>query len=604
MNVVIQCILYLAILVVLAIPLGAYIKNVMNGEKTFLSKLLTPCENAVYKVLRVDKDEQMNWKKYTISVLIFSGIGLVFLFLLQLFQGFLPGNPQGLPGVKWDLSFNTAASFITNTNWQAYSGESTLSYLTQALGLTVQNFVSAATGIAVLFALIRGFMRVKTDGLGSFWVDMTRIIIHILIPLNLVLSLLLVSGGVIQNLKAGETVSLVEPIGVSAEGEILENAEIDLEAGTVVVDGQIVEDAEIVTEQFVPMGPAASQVAIKQTGTNGGGFMGVNSAHPLENPNAFTNLIEMISLLLIPAALCFTFGNAVKNKKQGIAIFMAMFLCLVFALSVVAVNEQFATPQLIQNGNVDVSMVDQAGGNMEGKETRFGIAASSTWATFTTAASNGSVNSMHDSYTPLGGMVTMLLMQLGEVIFGGVGCGLYGMLAFAILTVFIAGLMVGRTPEFLGKKIEPYEMKWSVLVCLATPIAILVGSGIAAVWPGIESSLNNVGAHGFSELLYTFSSCGGNNGSAFAGFNGNTIFLNLLLGFVMLFARFLPIIGTLAIAGNLAEKKKIATTAGTLSTTNTMFVFLLIFIVLLVGALSFFPALALGPIAEFFQSIV
>lgn len=604
MNVVIQCILYLAILVVLAIPLGAYIKNVMNGEKTFLSKLLTPCENAVYKVLRVDKDEQMNWKKYTISVLIFSGIGLVFLFLLQLFQGFLPGNPQGLPGVKWDLAFNTAASFITNTNWQAYSGESTLSYLTQALGLTVQNFVSAATGIAVLFALIRGFMRVKTDGLGSFWVDMTRIIIYILIPLNLVISLLLVSGGVIQNLKAGETVSLVEPIGVSAEGEILENAEIDLEAGTVVVDGQIVEDAEIVTEQFVPMGPAASQVAIKQTGTNGGGFMGVNSAHPLENPNAFTNLIEMISLLLIPAALCFTFGNAVKNKKQGIAIFMAMFLCLVFALSVVAVNEQFATPQLIQNGNVDVSMVDQAGGNMEGKETRFGIAASSTWATFTTAASNGSVNSMHDSYTPLGGMVTMLLMQLGEVIFGGVGCGLYGMLAFAILTVFIAGLMVGRTPEFLGKKIEPYEMKWSVLVCLATPIAILVGSGIAAVWPGIESSLNNVGAHGFSELLYTFSSCGGNNGSAFAGFNGNTMFLNLLLGFVMLFARFLPIIGTLAIAGNLAEKKKIATTAGTLSTTNTMFVFLLIFIVLLVGALSFFPALALGPIAEFFQSIV
>lgn len=604
MNVVIQCILYLAILVVLAIPLGAYIKNVMNGEKTFLSKLLTPCENAVYKVLRVDKDEQMNWKKYTISVLIFSGIGLVFLFLLQLFQGFLPGNPQGLPGVKWDLSFNTAASFITNTNWQAYSGESTLSYLTQALGLTVQNFVSAATGIAVLFALIRGFMRVKTDGLGSFWVDMTRIIIHILIPLNLVISLLLVSGGVIQNLKAGETVSLVEPIGVSAEGEILENAKIDLEAGTVVVDGQIVEDAEIVTEQFVPMGPAASQVAIKQTGTNGGGFMGVNSAHPLENPNAFTNLIEMISLLLIPAALCFTFGNAVKNKKQGIAIFMAMFLCLVFALSVVAVNEQFATPQLIQNGNVDVSMVDQAGGNMEGKETRFGIAASSTWATFTTAASNGSVNSMHDSYTPLGGMVTMLLMQLGEVIFGGVGCGLYGMLAFAILTVFIAGLMVGRTPEFLGKKIEPYEMKWSVLVCLATPIAILVGSGIAAVWPGIESSLNNVGAHGFSELLYTFSSCGGNNGSAFAGFNGNTMFLNLVLGFVMLFARFLPIIGTLAISGNLAEKKKIATTAGTLSTTNTMFVFLLIFIVLLVGALSFFPALALGPIAEFFQSIV
>lgn len=604
MSTVIQYILYLAILVILAIPLGAYIKKVMDGEKTFLSKLLTPCENAVYKVLRVNKDEQMNWKKYTVSVLIFSGIGLVFLFLLQLLQGALPGNPQGLPGVKWDLAFNTAASFITNTNWQAYSGETTLSYLTQAIGLTVQNFVSAATGIAVLFALIRGFIKVKTDGLGSFWVDMTRIVIYILLPLNLVISLMLVSGGVIQNLKGGETVSLVEPIGVSAEGEILENAEIDLEAGTVTVDGQIVEDAEIVTEQFVPMGPAASQIAIKQTGTNGGGFMGVNSAHPLENPNAFTNLIEMISLLLIPAALCFTFGKAVKNRKQGIAIFMAMFLCLVFALGVVAVNEQFATPQLIQNGNVDVSMEDQAGGNMEGKETRFGISASATWAAFTTAASNGSVNSMHDSYTPLGGMVTMLLMQLGEVVFGGVGCGLYGMLAFAILTVFIAGLMVGRTPEFLGKKIEPYEMKWAVLVCLATPIAILVGSGIAAVWPGIENSLNNTGAHGFSELLYAFSSCGGNNGSAFAGFNGNTVFLNLSLGFVMLFARFLPIIGTLAIAGSLAGKKKIATTAGTLSTTNAMFVFLLIFIVLLVGALSFFPALALGPIAEFFQSIV
>lgn len=604
MSTVIQYILYLAVLVILAIPLGAYIKKVMNGEKTFLSKILTPCENAVYKVMRVDKEEQMNWKKYAVSVLIFSGIGLVFLFLLQFLQGVLPGNPQGLPGVKWDLSFNTAASFITNTNWQAYSGESTLSYLTQAIGLTVQNFVSAATGIAVLFALIRGFIKVKTDGLGSFWVDITRTIIHILIPLNLVVSLLLVGGGVIQNLKGAETVSLAEPIAVSAQGEILENAEIDLETNTVIVDGNIVPDAEIVTEQFVPMGPAASQVAIKQTVTNGGGYMGVNSAHPLENPNAFTNLIEMLSILLIPVALCFTFGKAVKNKKQGIAIFMAMFICLALAVGSVAVSEQFATPQLAQDGNVNISMTDQAGGNMEGKETRFGIATSSTWAAFTTAASNGSVNSMHDSYTPLGGMVTMLLMQLGEVIFGGVGCGLYGMLAFAILTVFIAGLMVGRTPEFLGKKIEPYEMKWSVLVCLATPIAILVGSGIAAVVPGIEESLNNSGAHGFSELLYSYSSCGGNNGSAFAGFNANTVFLNVSLGLVMLFARFLPIIGTLAIAGSLAGKKKIATTSGTLSTTNGMFVFLLIFVVLLVGALSFFPALALGPLAEFFSNMM
>ena len=602
MSAILQYGLYLAILVILAIPLGAYIKKVMDGEKTFLSRILTPCENAVYKVMRIKKEEEMSWKKYAVSVLIFSGIGLIFLFLLQLLQGVLPGNPQNLPGVKWDLSFNTAVSFVTNTNWQAYSGESTLSYLSQALGLTVQNFVSAATGIAVLFAMIRGFIKVKSTGLGSFWVDMTRIIIHILIPLNLVIALGLVGGGVIQNLKPAETVSLVEPIAVSAEGEVIENAVIDQEKNTVTVDGKIIPDAEIVTDQFVPMGPAASQIAIKQSGTNGGGFMGVNSAHPLENPSAFTNLLEMISLLLIPAALCFTFGRSVKNKKQGVAIFLAMFICLVIALGCVAASEQIATPQLAQDG-VNMTTVDQAGGNMEGKESRFGIATSATWATFTTAASNGSVNSMHDSYTPLGGMVPMLLMQLGEVIFGGTGCGLYGMLAFAILTVFIAGLMVGRTPEFLGKKIEPYEMKWAVLVCLATHIAILVGSGIAAVVPSVADSLNNPGAHGFSELLYAYSSAGGNNGSAFAGFNANTVFLNLTLGFVMLFVRFLPVIGTLAIAGSLAGKKRIATTAGTLSTTNALFVFLLIFIVLLVGALSFFPALALGPIAEFFSSI-
>lgn len=604
MSAVIQYILYLAILVALAIPLGAYIKKVMDGEKTFLSRILTPCENAVYKIMRIQKDEQMNWKKYLLSVLLFSGIGLIFLFLLQMLQGVLPWNPQGLPGVKWDLSFNTASSFVTNTNWQSYTGESTLSYLSQALGLTVQNFVSAATGIAVLFALIRGFIKVKTNGLGSFWVDMTRIVIHILIPLNLVIALCLVGGGVIQNLKPAETVTLLEPIAVSAEGEILEGAEIDLANETVTLDGAVVSNATIVTEQFVPMGPAASQVAIKQTGTNGGGFMGVNSAHPLENPNPFTNLFEMISLLLIPAALCFTFGSSVKNKKQGIAIFMAMFIMLVIALSIIVVNEQGATPQLAQNGAVDVSMVDQAGGNMEGKETRFGIATSSTWAAYTTAASNGSVNSMHDSYTPLGGMITMLQMQLGEVIFGGTGCGLYGMLAFAILTVFIAGLMVGRTPEFLGKKIEPYEMKWAVLVCLATPIAILIGTGIAAIVPSVADSLTNSGAHGFSEVLYAYSSAGGNNGSAFAGLNANTVFLNVSLGLVMLFVRFVPIIGTLAIAGSLVGKKKIAVTAGTLSTTNAMFVFLLIVIVLLVGALSFFPALALGPIAEFFSSIV
>ncbi len=603
MATVVQYVMYLAILVVLAIPLGAYIKKVMDGEKTFLSSVLTPCENLVYRVMRVKKDEDMNWKKYLGSVLAFSGIGFVFLFLLQVLQGFLPGNPQNLPGTSWHLAFNTTASFVTNTNWQAYSGESTLSYLTQALGLTVQNFVSAATGIAVLFALIRAFTKVKETGLGNFWVDMTRIVVQILIPLNLVLALCLAGSGVVQSLRGADTVQLLEPVAVSADGEILEDAVVDAQAGTVTVDGTLVPDAQIVTEEIVPLGPAASQVAIKQTGTNGGGFYGVNSAHPLENPNAFTNLLEMISLLLIPAALCFTFGKAVKNKKQGTAIFMAMFLMLVVALGCIGVSEQTSSTALSENSAVDVSMMNQSGGNMEGKEARFGIATSSTWAAFTTAASNGSVNSMHDSYTPLGGMVQMLQMQLGEVIFGGVGCGLYGMLAFAILTVFIAGLMVGRTPEFLGKKIEPYEMKWSVLVCLATPIAILVGSGIAAMVPSVADSLNNGGAHGFSEMLYAYTSGGGNNGSAFAGFNANTPFLNVSIGLVMLFARFLPIIGTLAIAGSLVQKKKIAVTAGTLSTTNGMFVFLLIFVVLLIGALSFFPALALGPLAEFFGGI-
>lgn len=603
-HTVLQYLLYLVVLIVLAVPFGTYIRKVMNGEKTFLSKILTPLERGIYRLLKINDEEEMNWKKYAKCVIAFSVLGIAFVWLLQMVQKTIGiGNPQHLDNVKWDLALNTAISFVTNTNWQAYSGESTLSYLTQALGLTVQNFVSAATGIAVLFALIRGFSRYKTDKLGNFWVDLTRIVIHVLIPLNIVTSLCLVGGGVIQNFKGGQEVNLVEPIAVNADGEILEDVDIDVENNTVTKEGAVVDGVEIVTKEFVPMGPAASQVAIKQSGTNGGGYMGVNSAHPLENPNAFTNLIELISILLIPAALCFTFGQGVKNKKQGIAIFMAMFICLVVALAVIAVNEQTGTPQLAQNGTVDLSTIDQAGGNMEGKETRFGIASSVTWATFTTAASNGSVNSMHDSYTPIGGMVAMLLMQLGEVIFGGTGCGLYGMLAFAILTVFIAGLMVGRTPEFLGKKIEPYEMKWSVLVCLATPIVILIGSGIAAVVPQVADSLNNSGTHGLSEILYAYSSCGGNNGSAFAGFNANTVFLNLTLGAVMLFARFLPIIGILAIAGSLAGKKRIAQTTGTLSTTNAMFVFLLIMIVLLIGALSFFPALSLGPIAEYFSSI-
>lgn len=576
-NSIIQYSLYLIILVALAIPLGKYIGKVMDGEKVFLSKIFNPIENFIYKILRIDKDEEMDWKKYSISIIAFSVIGFVILFLLQMVQGILPLNPEGIKGVNWDLSFNTTSSFVTNTNWQSYSGESQLSYLTQMLGLTVQNFVSAAVGIAVLFALIRGFTRVKGKTIGNFWVDATRSIVHILMPLSIVVSLLIASQGVVQNFSAYQEVELLQPITL--------------------------EDGTVITKQVVPQGPAASQIAIKQLGTNGGGFFGVNSAHPLENPTPFSNAVEMISILLIPAALCFTFGRNIKDKRQGRAIFIAMFLMLVIALSVIAVNEANATPQLAQNGAIDTSTINQAGGNMEGKESRFGIASSSTWAAFTTAASNGSVNSMHDSYTPLGGMVTMLLMQLGEVVFGGVGCGLYGMLAFAIIAVFMAGLMVGRTPEYLGKKIEPFEMKMAMLVCLATPIATLIGSGIASVVPSVIDSLNNSGAHGFSEMLYAYSSAGGNNGSAFAGFSANTPFINVSIGLVMLFARFVPMIATLAIAGSLVKKKKVAVSAGTLPTHDALFIGLLVFVVLLVGALSFFPALALGPIAEFFQMI-
>ncbi len=570
-NTILQYVLYLAILVALAIPLGKYMGKVMNGEKVFLTKLLGPVENFIYRICRIDRNEQMGFKKYSISVLLFSGVGFLVLFLLHFIQAIPFLNPEGLPATSWHLAFNTTASFVTNTNWQAYSGESTLSYLTQMLGLTVQNFVSAATGIAVLFALIRGFIQVKQKGLGSFWTDLTKITLYILIPLSLVVSVGIASQGVVQNFKSYETVSLLEPITL--------------------------EDGTVVTEQVVPMGPAASQVSIKQLGTNGGGFFGVNSAHPLENPTPFSNGLEMISLLLIPVACCFTFGRNVKDKRQGTALFLAMFIMLIAALGVIAGFEQAGTPQLAQDGAVAMQ------GNMEGKETRFGIAASSTWAAYTTAASNGSVNSMHDSYTPIGGMITMLQMMLGEVIFGGVGCGLYGMIGFAILAVFIAGLMVGRTPEYLGKKIEPYEMKMAVLICLATPVAILVGSGLATMLPSTVDSLNNPGAHGFSEVMYSYASGGGNNGSAFAGFNANTPFLNVSIGLVMLFVRFVPMIATLAIADSLSGKKLVAQSAGTLPTHNALFIGLLIVVVLLVGALSFFPALSLGPIAEFFQMI-
>lgn len=581
MNVALQMIIYCVILVVLAIPLGSYMGKVMNGERVFLSRLLLPVENLIYRGLRIDKEEEMDWKKYSVCTAVFSVMSLAVLWAILCFQNLLPLNPQGMGKMSWHLGFNTAASFTTNTNWQAYSGESSLSYFSQMIGLNFQNFVSAAVGIVVLFALIRGFVRVKERGLGNFYTDMTRTVLYILIPLSVVVSLAIASQGVPQTFKQYDEVQLVEPVVVEQE------------------DGTAAE----VTKGVVPLGPAASQIAIKQLGTNGGGFWGNNSAHPFENPTPLSNLFEMISLLLIPAGLCFTFGRNVKDKRQGVAVFLAMFIMLAAALAIVGCSEQAGTPQIAQDGAVYMGTEGQAGGNMEGKETRFGIATSGTWAVFTTAASNGSVNSMHDSYTPFGGLVPMLLMQLGEVVFGGTGCGLYGMLGFAILTVFIAGLMVGRTPEYLCKKIEPFEMKMAVLVCLAPPVAILVGSGIATLLPSTHDSLNNPGAHGLSEVLYAYSSAGGNNGSAFAGFNANTPFLNVSIGLIMLFVRFLPMFATLAIAGSLAAKKKVAVSSGTLPTHNAMFIFLLIFVVLLVGALSFFPALSLGPVAEFFQMI-
>lgn len=578
-NLILQCVLYLLLLTVLAWPLGAYMGRVMDGEPFWLQTVLAPCERALYRILKINPSEQMSWKHYLGCVLAFSAVSIAALVLLLMTQHALPLNPQDIPNTSWHLALNTAVSFVTNTNWQAYSGENAMSYLSQMAGLAVQNFVSAAVGIAVLFALIRGLRSSGAAALGNFWADATRATLYILLPLCLVMSLLLVWQGVPQNFSAYKTVALLEPLSTA--------------------------DGATVTEQMVPLGPQASQVAPKQLGTNGGGYNGVNSAHPHENPTPLSNLLEMLALLLIPAGLCFTFGIKVGNPRQGVAVFAAMFLLLTASVALTVLPEQEATPQLSQSGQVELApqsgITAQAGGNMEGKETRFGIADSAIWAAATTAASNGSVNAMHDSFTPLGGLVPMVLMQLGEVVYGGVGSGLYGMLAFVLLTVFLAGLMVGRTPEYLGKKVEPFEMKMAAVVCLATPVIILIGSGLMCVVPQVAESLNNPLPHGFSEILYAATSAGANNGSAFAGFNANTPFINVLLSVLMLASRFAPIAAMLAVAESMGRKKPLAASAGTLSTCNGMFVFLLVFVVLLVGALSFFPALALGPIAEHLQ---
>jgi K+-transporting ATPase ATPase A chain len=566
--------LYLVLCVLLAQPLGEHMARVYAGERTFLTPALGWLERGLLRLLGERPDRESGWKTYCFGLLVFNALGFLAVYALQRWQHELPLNPAGLGPVTPDSSFNTAVSFATNTNWQGYAGETTLSHGTQMLGLTVQNFVSAATGMAVLIALIRGLARRTSATIGSFWVDLVRSIVHVLLPLSVLLALALGSRGVVQSLAGSATVQLLEPTAAA--------------------------DGSPIAEQEIPLGPAASQVAIKQLGTNGGGFFNANSAHPLENPDALSNLLQSLAILLIPMALCFTFGAMVRDRRQGLALLAAMLLLLVPCIAAVHALEHAGTPALAAAEADLAGGVESPGGNMEGKEVRFGLAQSAIWVAATTAASNGSVNAMHDSLTPLGGLVPMVLMQLGEVVFGGVGSGLYGMLAFAIVAVFVAGLMVGRTPEYLGKKIGAYEMKMASLAILAPCIAVLVGTAVAAAGPGRAGVLNQ-GAHAFSEILYAFSSAGNNNGSAFAGLSANTPFYNTSLGLAMLVGRYVPIVVILALAGALARKKGIPAGPGTLPTHTPLFVVLLLGTVLLVGALTFLPALALGPIVEHLQ---
>jgi K+-transporting ATPase ATPase A chain len=571
-NALVQGGAYVALLIVLAWPLGLFMARIFEGKSTGLDRVLGPVEKLLYRLAGVKAESEMNWTAYAAAMLVFNGFGLLAVYAIQRLQHLLPLNPQGLGPVSADSAFNTAVSFATNTNWQGYGGETTMSYLTQMLALTVQNFVSAATGMAVLVALIRGLSRKQAETIGNFWVDMVRSTLYILLPLSTVVALFLVSQGVVQTFEPSHTVSLVQQ-------------------GT---DG----GGKPVTEQTIAVGPAASQVAIKQLGTNGGGFFNVNSAHPLENPTALSNLVQLLAILLIPAALCFTFGRMVGDKRQGIAVLAAMTLAFVAFYGFTAWAEQSGNPIYASVGAADRASDTQPGGNMEGKEARFGIAQSALWATATTAASNGSVNAMHDSFTPLGGLAPMVLMQLGEVIFGGAGSGLYGMLVFAIVTVFIAGLMVGRTPEYLGKKIEAFEVKMASLALLAPAVMVLLGTAIAVVMePGL-AGIFNPGPHGFSEVLYNFSSAANNNGSAFAGMSTNTPFYNLLLGLAMLVGRYWIAIPVLALAGSFAQKKVVAAGPGAFPTHTPLFVVLLLAMVVLVGALTFLPALALGPLVE------
>jgi len=597
-NACLQLGLYLVVLLLLVKPLGSYMAAVFADQPGRVHRLGGPVERLLYRLAGIDANEDMDWKRYALAMLVFNLFGLLAVYLLQRLQGWLPLNPQGMGAVAPDLAFNTAVSFATNTNWQAYSGESTLSYLTQMLGLGVQNFLSAATGIAVLIALIRGFTRRNAKAIGNFWVDMTRSTLYVLLPLSFALAVVLVSQGVPQNFTPYRGVPLLEPTTTS---EVVKD-----DAGNALKDADGKEQTKTmpVIEQSLPLGPAASQIAIKQLGTNGGGYYGVNSAHPYENPTPLATFLELLSILLIPAALCYTFGKMVGDKRQGWALLAVMFAIFIPLLLACTAAEQAGNPALTPLGIDQAASALSSGGNMEGKEVRFGIANSTLWATATTAASNGSVNAMHDSFTPLGGLMPLWLMQLGEVVFGGVGSGLYGLLAFAVVAVFIAGLMVGRTPEYLGKKIEAYEMKMASLVVLLPCALVVVGTAIGvSTEAGLAGLTTNTGAHGFSEILYAFSSASNNNGSAFGGLAVNSVFYNTVLGICMFFARFPLAIGMLAIAGSLAAKKQVPASAGTLPTHTPLFVVLLVSTVIVVGALTFLPALALGPIAEHLMAL-
>jgi K+-transporting ATPase ATPase A chain len=597
LNGAVQIFLYVAVLLALVKPFGGYMARVFEGKPCGLDHILGPIERLIYRICGVRDGEEMNWQTYAVAMLLFSTAGVLLLYALQRVQGLLPLNPQGFGAVAPDLSFNTATSFVTNTNWQAYGGESTMSYVTQMLGLTVQNFASAATGIAIAVALIRGFVRRSTQFIGNFWVDLTRCTLYILLPISLLIALLLVAQGAIQTLDGYKTVKVVQPT-------TYDNPVNDA-SGKPVLDekGQPKTEKATLTEQVVAVGPVASQVAIKHFGTNGGGFFNANAAHPFESPTPLTDFLLLLAETAIAAALTYAFGMMVGDTRQGWALLAAMMIVLVVSIGLAYKAESAGTPVLAALGADQTASAVQPGGNMEGKEARLGIPRSVMMATASTATSTGAVNSMHDSFTPLGGLVPIIMMHFGEVILGGVGAGLYGMLAFAVVAVFVAGLMVGRTPEYLGKKIEAYEMKMASIIILIMPIVVLAFTAVAVVTTAGKSSIANLGAHGFSEILYAFSSMGNNNGSAFAGLNANTPFYNVAGGVVMLIERFWFAVPVLALAGALARKKLVPAGAGTLPTHTPLFVFWLIGVLVTVGALTFFPAWALGPIAEHLQMV-